>query len=424
MQNKNTIERSTYINQLLSFKDIKIIKIVTGIRRCGKSTIFKLYQEKLLNFDILESQIININLENPDYEDLLNWKNLYNFINKKLILDKKNYVFIDEIQNVVDFQKCVDGLFIKDNVDLYLTGSNSKMQSGEWATLLSGRYVDIKMYPLSFKEYVSGCQIKNLKNKENIPALYQQYIENSSFPQILDFIKSGLLLPAKLSATFENFVDTEKIYPYLDGIYNTIILKDIVENNQFKDIKQLEDIIKFLADNIGYTTSINNIANILKTEGKNITVPTLENYIKAFQDSYIIYCANRYDVKGKKLLKTQDKYYLVDAGLRYFLLGNKNADRGRILENVIYLELLRRKKKVYFGKVGDLEIDFVVEGKNGLEYYQVAETVLDEKTLERELKPLNIIKDHNPKYLLTKDYANLNHNGILQKNVFEWLLKY
>jgi uncharacterized protein len=422
MQNKNTIERSTYINQLLSFKDIKIIKIVTGIRRCGKSTIFKLYQEKLLNFDILESQIININLENPDYEDLLNWKNLYNFINKKLISDKKNYVFIDEIQNVVDFQKCVDGLFIKDNVDLYLTGSNSKMQSGEWATLLSGRYVDIKMYPLSFKEYVSGCQIKNLKNKENIPALYQQYIENSSFPQILDFIKSGLLLPAKLPATFENFVDTEKIYPYLDGIYNTIILKDIVENNQFKDIKQLEDIIKFLADNIGYTTSINNIANILKTEGKNITVPTLENYIKAFQDSYIIYSANRYDVKGKKLLKTQDKYYLVDAGLRYFLLGNKNADRGRILENVIYLELLRRKKKVYFGKVGDLEIDFVVEGKNGLEYYQVAETVLDEKTLERELKPLNIIKDHNPKYLLTKDYANLNHNGILQMNVFEWLL--
>jgi uncharacterized protein len=422
MQNKNTIERSTYINQLLSFKDIKIIKIVTGIRRCGKSTIFKLYQEKLLNFDILESQIININLENPDYEDLLNWKNLYNFINKKLILDKKNYVFIDEIQNVVDFQKCVDGLFIKDNVDLYLTGSNSKMQSGEWATLLSGRYVDIKMYPLSFKEYVSGCQIKNLKNKENIPALYQQYIENSSFPQILDFIKSGLLLPAKLPATFENFVDTEKIYPYLDGIYNTIILKDIVENNQFKDIKQLEDIIKFLADNIGYTTSINNIANILKTEGKNITVPTLENYIKAFQDSYIIYSANRYDVKGKKLLKTQDKYYLVDAGLRYFLLGNKNADRGRILENVIYLELLRRKKKVYFGKVGDLEVDFVVEGKNGLEYYQVAETVLDEKTLERELKPLNIIKDHNPKYLLTKDYANLNHNGILQMNVFEWLL--
>ncbi|MDR3124492.1 MAG: ATP-binding protein [Endomicrobium sp.] len=394
------IERPEYIKKLLYCKDKQLIKIVTGVRRCGKSTLFELYQSELLKYGITNKQIHSINMEDPAYENLLNWKNLYNYINKRLVLGKKNYIFIDEIQNVADFEKAADGLFIKKDVDLYLTGSNSKMQSGQWATLLSGRYVEIHMLPLSFKEYHSAAYTGNIEDT------FRNYLENSSFPYSLQL--DG---------------DKKQIRDYLGGIYNTIVLKDVVENKQIRHVSRLESVIKFMSDNIGNLTSIKKISDTMTSYGIKILPLTIESYLDAFRESYILYKASRYDIKGKKLLQTLDKYYLVDIGLRYYLLGNRKADRGHILENIVYLELLRRGYKVYIGKVADKEVDFVVEGTDGTEYYQVADTVADEKTLERELTPLNAIKDHNPKFLLTRNFEpKTSHNGIKQLNVFDWLL--
>jgi predicted AAA+ superfamily ATPase len=395
------IPRPQYLKKLLGFKDKQLIKIVTGVRRSGKSTLFELYQEELLKSGVARKQIQSINLEDPAYAELLDWHKLYDYINKRLVAGKKNYIFIDEIQNVVDFEKAADGLFIKKNVDLYLTGSNSKMQSGEWATLLSGRYVEIHILPLSFKEYYSVADTGNVEDT------FRNYLENSSFPYALQF--DG---------------NKKEIRDYLGGIYNTIVLKDVVENKKIRDVGRLESVIKFMADNIGNLTSIKKISDTMTSDGIKMLPLTIENYLDAFRESYILYKISRYDVKGKKLLQTQDKYYLVDIGLRYYLLGDRKADRGRILENIVYLELLRRGYKVYIGKIGDKEVDFVVEGSDGTEYYQVADTVADEKTLNRELEPLNSIKDHNPKILLTGDFEpKTSHNGIKQINVFDWLLK-
>jgi predicted AAA+ superfamily ATPase len=274
------------------------------------------------------------------------------------------------------------------------------MQSGEWATLLSGRYVEIHMLPLSFKEYHS------VAFTGNIETTYRNYLENSSFPYALQL--DG---------------DKRQIRDYLGGIYNTIVLKDVVENKKIRDVSRLESVIKFMADNIGSLTSIKKISDTMTSDGLKTQPITIENYLDAFRNSYILYKVGRYDVKGKKLLQTLDKYYLVDIGLRYYLLGDKKADRGHILENIVYLELLRRGYKVYIGKVADKEVDFVVEGADGTEYYQVADTVTDSKTLTRELAPLEAITDHNPKYLLTRDFeSQTSHNGIKQLNVFDWLL--
>ncbi|MDR0823318.1 MAG: ATP-binding protein [Endomicrobium sp.] len=396
------IERTIYLEKLLGFKDKQLIKIITGVRRCGKSTLLELYQKKLIEeMGIEKRQIQSINLEMPEYRELLVWDKLYDYINSRLIDDKKNYIFIDEIQNAPDFQRAADGLFIKNNVDLYLTGSNSKMQSGEWATLLSGRYVEIQMFPLSFKEYSSAYP--NVSAPEN----FKRYLEESSFPYAIEL--SGR---------------SAQIRDYLGGIYNTIVLKDIVENKKIRDISRLEMTARFIADNIGNLTSIKKISDTMTSDGVKILPLTIESYIDALRDSYILYRASRYDVKGKKLLQTLDKYYLIDIGLRYYLLGDKEADSGRILENIVYLELLRRDYKVSVGKVADKEVDFVAEGLDGTQYYQVADTILDKSILARELAPLNAIHDHNPKFILTKDYEpRTAYNGIKQVNVFEWLLK-
>ncbi|MDR1452531.1 MAG: ATP-binding protein [Candidatus Margulisbacteria bacterium] len=400
------LNRPLYLEQLLKFKDKQLIKIVSGVRRCGKSTLFLLYQEHLLKNGVRPEQIQSIDLEDPAYRELLNWEKLYDYINARLLTNKKNYIFLDEIQNIPDFQRAADGLFIKKNVDLYLTGSNSRLQSGQWATMLSGRYVVIQMFPLSFKEYVSA-----FADKSNLELKFQQYLENSSFPQILEFRRSEVW-------------DKNGVRSYLQGIYNTIVLKDVVENKKIKNIGQLESVIKFLADNIGAVTSMHNIAKTLTADGRAISTHTVENYINALCDSYVLYRAARYDVKGKKLLQTLDKYYLVDIGLRYFLLGDQKTDSGRALENVVYLELLRRGSKVSIGKVGDKEVDFIAEGWRGTEYYQVAETVRAEATLRRELSPLNVIRNHNPKFLLTRDFEpRVSHNGIQQLNVLNWLLQ-
>lgn len=393
------IERPDYLQELISFKEKDLIKIVTGIRRCGKSTLFDLYIEYLLLNGVNKDQIIRINLEEYEFNDIIDYNDLYDYVNSKLLNDKMNYVFIDEVQKINEFQKACDSLYIKKNVDLYITGSNSKLLSGELATLLSGRYVEIKMLPLSFKEYISYVGETDIQKK------YVDYITKSSFPYTL-----------KLDSS-------KDIRMYLDGLYNTVIVNDIAERKDISDIGMLKDVIKFMFDNVGNLCSSTSIANTMTSNGRKISVPTVEKYLESLVESFVLYKVSRYDIKGKNYLTTGSKYYLSDIGLRYYLLGSKNADDGHILENIVYLELLRRGYEVYVGKNDDNEIDFVAVNEKGEEYYQVSYTVKGEKTLERELKPLNNINDHNPKILLTADFTPYtSHNGIKQINVFDWLL--
>ena len=308
-------------------------------------------------------------------------------------------MIIDEVQNIPEFQKACDALYVKKNVDLYLTGSNAKLLSGDLATLLSGRYVQIKMLPLSFKEYISAVGEDNLLQK------YSDFIENGSFPYTLS-----------LSTKQENRA-------YIDGVFNSILIKDIASRGKVSDLNMLTDVIKFLFDSVGSPVSATNISNTMTSRGRKISVPTVENYIGFLFDAYILYKAERFDIKGKELLSGAAKYYIADTGLRFYLLGSKNVDMGHLLENIVYLELLRRGYKVNVGKFNDNEVDFVATNDCDTEYYQVAYTVADEKTLDRELKPLNAINDHNAKYLLTTDFTPYTtHNGIKQMNVFKWLL--
>lgn len=395
------IKRDEYLQKLIKFKDKQLIKVVTGIRRCGKSTLLKLFQDYLLENGIEKEQIISINFENPDFDELKDYKNLYNHLKSRLLPDKKNYILLDEIQNVTEYQKAIDGLYIKNNVDLYITGSNAYFMSGELATLLSGRYVEIQMLPLSFKEFVSAFD-----DKKDLPTLYRQYLENSSFPYVIELDE-----------------DKEQIHAYLSGIYNTVILKDVVSRKNISDVPVLESIIKFVFDNIGNTTTPKKISDTMTSKGRKVSNHTVENYLSALVDSFILYKVNRYDVKGKQYLETQAKYYIADIGLRYFLLGSKYVDMGHILENIVYLELIRRGYKVSIGKMNDLEIDFIAEKSGELEYYQVSQTVMEKTTLDRELMPFKGIKDHYPKFLITMDNVpNSNHGGIKQLYALDWLL--
>ncbi|OGI06089.1 MAG: ATPase [Candidatus Margulisbacteria bacterium GWF2_35_9] len=394
------IKRDRYINELIGFKDKQLIKVITGIRRGGKSTLLNIFQTYLLKNNVNPNQIITINFENPDFEELQDYKNLYKYIENRLTKDKKNYVFLDEIQNVTDYQKAVDGLYIKENVDIYITGSNAYFLSGELATLLSGRYIEIKILPLSFQEYLSA-----FSEQSDLPTRYKNYLVNSSFPYTIE-------------------LDSKQIGIYLDGIYNTVILKDVVARKNISDVAVLESVVKYMFDNIGNITSIKKISDSLTSAGRKVSNHTVENYISALLDSFILYKASRYDIKGKQYLKTNEKYYAVDVGLRYFLLGTKKTDMGRILENIVYLELIRRGYDVYVGKVGILEVDFVALKDGNVEYYQVAQTVQHEDTLRRELESLNNIKDHNPKYLLTLDNEPASsHNGIKQIYALDWLVQ-
>lgn len=395
------IERPEYLEQLIRFREKEVIKVVTGIRRCGKSTLFDLYCEYLVQDGVSKDQIIRVNMEDPDYHDIRDYMQLYDWIRQQMHSEKMNYILIDEVQNVPEFQKAVDGLYIKENCDVYITGSNAYLLSGELATLLAGRYVEIKMLPLSFKEYLSA-----LEDKTDLMLKYQNYIQNGSFPYVVQLEKK------------------RDIHAYLEGIYTSIILKDIMARYRIADTGGLDSVIRFMFDNVGYLCSATKIANTMTTAGRKIAISTVENYLGALTECFILYKAGRYDVKGKQYLTTGNKYYLCDMGLRYYLLGTKRADLGHILENVVYLELLRRGYEVYIGKVGIAEIDFIAIGEEGEEYYQVALTVMEESTLERELAPLESIRDHNPKYLLTMDFTPLtSHNGIKQWNVLEWLMK-
>lgn len=395
------IERTGYLNDLISFKDKNLIKVLTGIRRCGKSTMFELFQEYLKENGVTDGQITAINLEDGDFRTVRTADQLYEYVNDRLIKDRINYVFLDEVQQVSGFQEAVDWLYVKKNVDLYITGSNAFLLSGELATLLSGRYVEIKMQPLSFKEYVSAYP-----ENRNPQALYLRYLENSSFPGTLELTRK------------------QDIRTYLDGIYHTILIKDVMNRRRLSDPTMLQSIIEFMFDNIGNLCSSTKIANAMTSSGRKISVPTVEHYLSALIDSFILYKANRYDIKGKQYLVTGSKYYVADIGLRYFLLGSRQTDMGHILENIIYLELLRRGYDVHIGKVGNAEVDFVAINAEGLEYYQVTQSVMEEQTRNRELSSLDAIKDHNPKYLLIMDYMPLtSYNGIKQINALDWLLK-
>lgn len=401
------INRPKYLDFLIRSKDRQIIKVVSGIRRCGKSTLFDLYCEWLAQNGVTERQIIYINFEEIDYESLTDYRSLYDYIKPLLLPDKMNYIFLDEIQHVKQFEKAVDSLFIKENVDLYITGSNAYFMSGELATLLTGRYIELKMLPLSFAEYCEGLELyapeKTLSKMEK----YVSYLNNSSFPYVL---RLG-----------ERQGD---IREYLEGLYSSVLLKDIVARLNVSDVMMLESVTRFVFHNIGNLLSTSKIANTMTYDGRKIDQKTVEKYIKGLTDSLIIHCARRYNIKGKQHLATLEKYYVADIGLRRFLLGAGSTDQGHILENVVFLELLRRGGDVLVGHLPNGEVDFIVQDADGIVYYQVAATVLDENALRRELDSLEKINDNYPKFLLTLDEigAGSSHNGIRQLNVLDWLL--
>lgn len=394
------IERISYLNKLIAFKDKNLIKVITGIRRCGKSTIMEIYRDWLKEQGVSIDQIVYLNFEDYDNFELRNPKNLYAYIKPLLIEDKMNYLFFDEIQHVQDFPDIINSLNLKPNVDIYITGSNAYMLSSEIATLLSGRYIEIAMQPLSFKEYVDGTG-----EYDNLQKAYNDYITRSSFPYTLELNTNS------------------EVSDYLTGLYNTIVVKDIMSRKRLPDVMMLESVIRFTADNIGNILSTKRIADIMTADGRKIDQKTVERYLNSLCETFFVYEAKRYNIKGKQLLKTLGKYYLVDIGLRRMLLGSRSFDAGRILENVVYLELLHRQKKVYVGKNDNLEVDFVAIDENNIAYYQVAATVRDESTLKRELASLQQINDQYPKYILTLDDDPVaDYDGIKRINALKWMM--
>lgn len=394
----NAIYRKQYMDKLISLKDKNIIKVLTGIRRCGKSTILNQFKNYLIENGIKNENIISINFEDNNNNNLLDGKILHKYIMEHTDSNTKNYIFLDEIQNVVGFEKCIDSLLLREYLDIYITGSNSYMLSSELATFLTGRYIQIHVLPLSFQEYLSYYgETDELKK-------YNDYITYGGFPYLINMDNNN-----------------EKL-EYLDSVYNTVLVKDVVSRKKINDILILESLCRFLFDNIGSYISTKKISDTLASYGRKNSVHTIEEYLNALVESYILYKVNRYDIKGKQLLKTQEKYYLSDIGLRTYLLG-KSFDKnlGHILENIIFLELKRRGYKIYIGKNDLTEVDFVVETNDELVYIQVALSVRDEDTLERELRPLESINDHFRKYIITLDYDTNIYNGIKQISAMDFL---
>ena len=395
------IVRSEYLERLRNLRHKKLIKIITGIRRCGKSTVLEMFRDELLSEGVKKERIIFINFEDFEYRALRNSDSLYSFIKERLT-SEMNYIFLDEIQRVENFPDVVDSLYIKKNVDLYLTGSNSSLLSSEIATLISGRYVEIKMLPLSFKEFVQATN-----QTANLSSAYRQYVQTSSFPYVIELLETP-----------------QEINSYLEGIYNTILVKDIVDRKRITDTLILKSVTRLLFDNIGLELSSKKIADTLTSNSRKSDSKTIEKYVSALEESFIVYRADRYNIKGKEYLKTLEKYYAADVGLRNFMLGKKAMDVGHILENIVYLELLRRGYSVYVGKIDAFEIDFVAQNQKGNTYIQVAASVRDSSTLERELKPLKMIKDNYVKMILTlDDDPESDHDGITRKNAQEWLME-
>jgi len=403
MYKQKFVQRPRYLEWLKKWREKQLIKVVAGVRRCGKSTLFKLYIVWLLETGIRPEQIISINLEELEYEHLLNYRALYDYIKARLYKDGYTYIFIDEVQNCKGYEKAVDSLFVKENVDIYIIGSNAYMLSGELATLLSGRYVQISMLPLSFAEYI---EFKGVDEKD-LSSAFQNYLHFGAFPAV-----------AMLNE------QEDLIHAYLDGIYNSILVKDVAIRLGITDVSVLSSITKFLFSNVGSPVSVKRIADTINSSGRSISVNTVDKYLQALCDSYLFYKAERYDIRGRQHLKTQAKYYFVDSGLRELLLSSSTPDLGHVLENIVYLELIRRGAKVNIGKMGEKEIDFVAQDTNGITYYQVSASVLDKNTLRRELEPLEKVPDHHPKVLLTLDEIprKANYDGIRQLHIVDWLL--
>lgn len=401
--------REEYVSKLLAYKDKDLIKVVSGLRRSGKSTLFELYRKTLLKSGVKAKQIVFLNFEDFELRKFLNDLDaLYAYITDALDLSKPCYVFLDEVQNVKEFERLVDGLFVKPNIDVYITGSNAFLLSGELATLLSGRYIEISILPFSFKEYLMARKIDTSNKYLNYEALFFDYVNETSLPKGVELREGGF----------------DKIYEYLEAIYTTIIEKDIAQRHQINDKRVFSNITKFVASNIGKPLSPNNIAKTLKYDGQSTHNTTIEKYLEYLVASFVFYKVNRFDLKGKKQLATLEKYYLVDAGLLNILAGKeRTTDRGRILENVVYLELLRRGNKIWTGTTRNNEVDFVCKTPTGdIEYYQVAWQITSESTVEREFGALEKINDNYPKFLLTSDSFTQNRSGVQHLNVFNWLL--
>jgi len=399
------VYREIYINKLWQLKDQNLIKVITGIRRCGKSTLLEAFKKQLISNDVPAANILFLNFEKRENLHLTEWIALYDEIISKIKDDEIYYVFLDEVQLVNNFEKLVNSLFVKKNIDLYITGSNAYLLSSELATLLTGRYIAINLLPYSFKEYsLAYMEIKNTDR------LFRKYINESSFPEAVTLSQNN----------------NELVNDYLQSIYDTVIIKDIAQRHKLRNIHNLHRIIGFLFNSVGSYVSPTNIAKQLNNNTqKQISHNTIIKYLDYLTQSYILYAAPRYDIKGKELLTTNKKYYLVDLGLKNITATqNYDADLGHKLENVVYFELLRRGGKVFVGKHKENEVDFVVQKSNNIqEYYQVAYTVSDEKTFNREFSSFRKIKDNYPKYLLTMDYDNTSIEGVQKINVIDWLLQ-
>ena len=401
------IPRPSYLDWLIRWRDRQIIKVVSGVRRAGKSTLFALFRAYLLENGARSDQIIALNFEDVAFEDLLDYRRLHDHIGERLRPERMNYIFLDEIQHVASFEKAVDSLFIKSNCDVYVTGSNAYFMSGELATLLSGRYVELKMLPLSFAEFYRALALRGEEPRRD--EAFHSYLTRSSFPYLAR-------VPSSAGETAD----------YLRGIYNTVLLKDVVARLRIPDVNALENVAKFLLHNIGSRVSPTKIAATLKSAGKGIDAKTVDRYLRGLTDSLILYEAQRFNIKGRQYLSTLSKYYCVDAALRNTLVRGAGSDAGHVLENVVYLELLRRYRRVMVGETtGGGEVDFVVESDGGFEYYQVAWSATDETVLLRELAPLRQIRDNYPKFLLTMDvvFGDSDFAGIRKRNVLDWLLE-
>ena len=398
------ILRKTYLKKLIDTKDTEFIKVITGVRRSGKSTLLLMFKDYLINNGIKTDNIIYINFESAIYDDIKNYKDLYNYISKKIKSDKV-YILLDEVQNVESWEKAINSFKVDFDVDIYITGSNAYLLSSELSTLLSGRYIEIKMYPLSFKEYL----LFNNYDNSNIEDKFNEYLKYGGLPAITLIKKNN-----------------ELVLSYLNDIYNTIVKKDIIDRNNIKDTALLENIIKYLANNIGSPISSSKISDYLNSNKivNKSNHQTIDNYLSMLEKSFIMYKADRTDIKSKALLKTLGKYYISDTGIRNIILGFRNINEGHLLENVVYLELLRRGFKVSIGKTTDYEVDFVAENPNTIKYYQVTRTLVDEKVKTRELRSLENIDDNYEKTILTMDKTiNNDYNGIKVINIIDWLLQ-
>jgi hypothetical protein len=402
------VQRTEYLEKLIQWKDEQVIKVVTGIRRCGKSTLLAQFQDYLRSRGVSDEQIVSVNFEELEYEELLDYKKLYAYLKERLVPGKPTYIFLDEIQKVPAFEKVVDSLYVKPDVDLYITGSNAYLLSGDLATLLTGRYVEIKMLPLSFKEFLSVTGMEPERG-------FADYLQNGGLPYVAAMDRTA-----------------EKVDVYLEGIYNTVIVRDIEdrqarkENDPSKrkitDIALLKTIARYLSSVIGSPVSVRSITDYLISSGRKISPNTVNDYVEALTESFIFYPVERFDIVGKQLLKANRKFYMVDLGIRNHILPRRKYDLGFSIENVVYFELLRRGYKVTMGKCGNTEVDFVAEKQGVYTYFQVTADMTAQETFDRELRPLRNIRDNYEKIVLTLDHMTVgNYDGIQVIHLLDWL---